>query len=324
MNHARSCENEKLKQAGNPILITGAGGYIGSALVKALAAASPNRIVMLDSCEQNLFEISRCVPGEAVLGSVTDLPLLDDLFERYHPSLVYHAAAYKHVPLLEANPFAAIHNNAIGTYTLAKAALRHGPSRLVLVSTDKAVNPHSIMGASKRIAELVFISLGMNAVRLGNVFGSTGSVVPIFRQQIAACEPVTVTHRYATRYFMTLADAVQSILAAGAADCEGRILLPDLGEPVRIEALARSMIGDAQLPIRFTGLRPGDKLSEDLTYANEVREGTSGPLTVFRTPNLSIVELITMIDQLRAASTLDELLSAVSAAVPEYVPQVCR
>lgn len=313
-----------MKKPRNSTLVTGAGGYIGSALVKALAAASPNRLVMLDSCEQNLFEISRYVPGEAVLGSVTDLPLLDDLFERHHPSLVYHAAAYKHVPLLETNPFAAIHNNVIGTYTLAKAALRHGPSRLVLVSTDKAVNPHSIMGASKRIAELVFISLGMNAVRLGNVFGSTGSVVPIFRQQIAARERVTVTHRDATRYFMTLADAVQAILAAGAAQCEGRILLPNLGEPVRIEDLARSMIGDARLRIRFTGLRPGDKLSEDLTYAHEVKEGTVGPLTVFRAPALGLVELITMIDQLSDASTLDELLSAVSAAVPEYTPQVCR
>jgi FlaA1/EpsC-like NDP-sugar epimerase len=310
-------------------LVTGAGGYIGSALVKAIAAAAPSRLVLLESCEQNLFEISQCVPGEAVLGSVSDASLLDDLFDRFRPRFVYHAAAYKHVPLLEGNPFAAIHNNAIGTFLLAEAVLRYEPARLTLVSTDKAVNPYSIMGASKRIAELVVVSLAsarcpMNAVRLGNVIDSTGSVIPIFRRQIAAREPVTVTHREATRYFMQLADAVEAILAAGAADCRGRILLPDLGAPVRIEDLARSMIGDTALPIRFTGLRPGDKLSEDLLFTNEVREGTSGPLSVIRTPALDLTELFGMIGRLRAARNVDELLSAVSSFVPEYPPQVCR
>ncbi len=315
------------------MLVTGAGGYIGSALVKAIAAAAPNCIVLLDACEQNLFEISRSVPGEAVLGSVTDAALLDDLFDRFHPRFVYHAAAFKQVPLLEQNPFAAIHNNAIGTYTLAEAILRHGPARLTLVSTDKAVNPHSIMGASKRIAELVVVSLStaqcpMNAVRLGNVMGSTGSVIPIFRQQIADREPVTVTGREATRYFMQLAGAVEAILACGAAECAGRILLPDLGAPVRIEDLARSLIGDAQLPIRFTGLRPGDKLAEDLLLASEVREGTSGPLAILRTPALDPAVLDAMIEPLRSARTRDALLSAVSALVPEYSlqcrSQVCR
>ena len=309
--------------------MTGAGGYIGSALVKAIAAAAPSRIVLLDSCEQNLFEISQCIPGEAVLGNVTDASLLDDLFDRFRPRFVYHAAAYKHVPLLEGNPFAAIHNNAIGTFLLAHAILRHGPARLTLVSTDKAVNPFSIMGASKRIAELVVVSLAsalhpMNAVRLGNVIDSTGSVVPIFRQQIAAREPVTVTHREATRYFMPLAAAVDAILAAGAVGCAGRVLLPDLGSPVRIEELARSMIGDTELPIRFTGLRPGDKLSEDLLFADEVKEGTLGPLSIIRTPALTPVELAEMIGRLRAARDLDALLSAVGALVPEYASQVCR
>jgi FlaA1/EpsC-like NDP-sugar epimerase len=309
--------------------VTGAGGYIGSALVKAIAADAPSRLVLLDSCEQNLFEIGRKIPAEAVLGSVTDAPLLDDIFERFRPRLVYHAAAFKHVPLLEQNPFAAIRNNALGTYTLARTLLRHGPSRMVLVSTDKAVNPHSIMGASKRIAELVMVSLStpqcpMNAVRLGNVFGSTGSVVPIFQRQIAAREPVTVTHPDATRYFMTLADAVEAILACGAADCAGRILLPRLGTPVRIEELARSMMGEAQLPIRWIGLRPGDKLSEDLLLANEVKEGTSGPLSIVRTPSLPSTELDALMERLRAARNMDALLSAVSSAVPEYSPMVCR
>ena len=231
-----------------------------------------------------------------MLGSVTDSALLDDLFHRFQPDLVYHTAAYKHVPLLEANPFAAIRNNAIGTYTLAQAMLRHGPARLILLSTDKAVNPRSYLGVSKRIAELAVVSLAterhpMNALRLGNVIGSTGSVVPIFHEQIAAGEAVTVTHRDATRYFLSLEKAVEAILACGAADCVGRILLPDLGPPVRIEDLARSLMGERHLPIRYIGLRPGDKLSEDLLFANEVTERTSGPLTVVRTPALDPVAL---------------------------------
>jgi FlaA1/EpsC-like NDP-sugar epimerase len=309
-----------LTELGQSVLVTGAGGYIGSALVKAIAAAGPSRLVLLDSCEQNLFEISRIVPGEAVLGSVNDADLLDDLLDRFHPSMVYHAAAYKHVPLLERNPFAAIRNNAIGTYTLVQAILRHGPSRLVLVSTDKAVNPCSFLGVSKRIAELVVVSLSnqrhsMNAVRLGNVIGSTGSVIPIFQQQVAAREAVTVTHRAATRYFMPLEMAVEAILAAGAADCAGRILLPDLGEPVRIEELARSLMGDVQLPIRYIGLRPGDKLSEDLLFAQEVTEGISGPLTVIRTPTLDPAELDAAMERLRTARTMDALLPVVSALV---------
>jgi len=300
--------------------VTGAGGYIGSALVKAIAAAKPSRLVLIDSCEQNLFEISRDVPGEPVLGSVTDAALLDDLFHRFHPSMVYHAAAYKHVPLLEQNPFAAIHNNAIGTYTLVQAILRHGPSRLILVSTDKAVNPCSFLGVSKRIAELVVVSLSnpqcpMNAVRLGNVIGSTGSVIPIFQQQIAAREAVTVTHRDATRYFMPLEKAVEAILAAGAAECSGRILLPDLGEPVRIEELARSLMGGVQLPIQYIGLRPGDKLSEDLLFAQEIKEGASGPLTVIRTPTLDPAALDAAMERLRTARTMEDLLPAVSGLV---------
>ena len=309
-----------MTEFGQSVLVTGAGGYIGSALVKAIAAAGPSRIVLLDSCEQNLFEISRVVPGEAILGSVTDAALVDDLFRRFQPSTVYHAAAYKHVPLLEQNPFAAIHNNAIGTYTLAQALLRHGPSRLVLVSTDKAVNPCSFLGISKRIAELVVVSLSsprhsMNAVRLGNVIGSTGSVIPIFQQQIAAREAVTVTHREATRYFMPIEKAVDAILAAGAAECAGRILLPDLGEPVRIEELARSLMGDGQLPIRYIGLRPGDKLSEDLLFAQEIKEGTSGPLTVIRTPTLDPAALDAAMERLRTARTMDALLTALSGLV---------
>jgi FlaA1/EpsC-like NDP-sugar epimerase len=309
-----------LKELAQPVLVTGAGGYIGSALVKALAAAGAVRIAMLDSCEQNLFEIGRRVPGEAILGSVTDAALLDDVFHRFQPEIVYHAAAYKQVPLLQHNPLAAVRNNAIGTYTLAQAVLRHGPARMVLVSTDKAVHPSSYLGISKRIAELTVASLSeprhpMNAVRLGNVSGSTGSVIPLFREQIAAGGPVTVTHREATRYFLSLDEAVAAILAAGHFDCAGRILLPDMGEPLRIEELARSLMGATPVAIRYTGLRPGDKLREDLLFANEVKEGVSGPLTVIRTPAPEPVALHAAMARFQAAGTLEEMLPEIRALV---------
>ena len=237
------------------MLVTGAGGYIGSALAKALAAARPAGLVLLDSSEHNLFGIHRCleeaqIPHEAILGSVTDAGLLNRLLDRFRPRIVYHAGALKHVSLLELNPLAAVRENALGTYTLAQAAIHHGVRALVLVSTDKAVNPHSIMGASKRVAELTVAALSsglcrMNAVRLGNVIGSTGSVGPIFLEQISRGGPVTVTHPEVSRYFISLHDTVEAILAAGAAECDGRILLPELGEPVRIADLARFLIGAA-------------------------------------------------------------------------------
>lgn len=322
--------------------MTGAGGYIGSALAKAIAAAGPARMVLLDSSEQNLFGIHRYleqahadVPHEAILGSVTDASLLNGIFSRFRPRIVYHAAALKHVPLLELNPFAALRNNAIGTYTLAQAALHHGAAALVLVSTDKAVDPHSIMGASKRLAELTVAALSaphcrMNAIRLGNVIGSTGSVVPIFLEQISRRGPVTVTHPEATRYFMSLHQAVEAILAAGAAECAGRILLPDLGEPERIADLARFLIEAAaadgsagEIPIQFIGLRPGEKLTEDLLFQTEAREGSSGPLEIIRTPSPAPVELherMAQIGCLLASGDLAGLIDAICAMVPEYQP----
>src|SRR5580704_2513801 len=205
---------------GRRILVTGAGGYIGSALAKAIAAAGPRCIVLLDSSEHNLVEIQQHlksawghVTHEAVLGATQDTELLDNIFSRFHPEIVYHAAAFKHVPLLEFNPIAAVRNNAIGTWALAQAAVRHGASRLVLISTDKAVNPHSVMGVSKRIAELAVVALSttacqMNAIRLVNVIGSGGSVVPVFLKQIAECRAVTVTHPEASRWFLSLRETV--------------------------------------------------------------------------------------------------------------------
>jgi FlaA1/EpsC-like NDP-sugar epimerase len=264
---------------------------------------------------------------------VTDAGLLDRVFSRFRPRMVYHAAALKHVAALEFDAFAAVYNNATGTYILAQAALRHGASKLVLVSTDKAVNPHSIMGASKRLAELIVTALGgprcrMNAVRLGNVIGSTGSVVPIFMEQIAGGGPVTVTHREVDRYFISPHDAVEAILAAGAAECTGRILLPDLGQPERITDLARSLIEAAsgsgnEIPFRFIGLRPGEKLHEDLILQTEIREGSSGPLEIIRTPTPAPADLHSCMQQLGdlvASANLAGLIKAICALVPEYQP----
>jgi FlaA1/EpsC-like NDP-sugar epimerase len=328
--------------AAQAVLVTGAGGYIGSALVKAIAAARPTRIVLLDSCEHNLFQIRQCllamrapVPHEAILGSVTDASLLDSLFTSFRPRIVYHVAALKHVPLLELNPLAAVSNNALGTYRLARAALQHGVRALVSVSTDKAVNPHSIMGASKRVAELTVAALGgpecrMNAVRLGNVVGSSGSVLPIFREQIHRRGPVTVTHPEVSRYFMSAHDAVEAILAAGAAQCTGRILLPELGEPERIADLARALIGAAsngsgnEIEIQFIGLRPGEKIAEDLLFGTEIREGfAGGPLEVILTPSPAPEELHGRMEQLAchiASRDVAGLVGTISAMVPEYQP----
>ena len=293
--------------------------------MRAIAAAAPARIVLLDSSEHNLFGIHSYMaaraapPHEAILGSVTDASLLNSIFRRFRPNVVYHAAAFKHVSLLELNPFAAVRNNAIGTYTLARAALDHSTAAMVLVSTDKAVNPHSIMGASKRLAELTMAALAgpqcrMNAVRLANVVGSPGSVIPIFNQQIAYGGPVTVTHPDATRYFMSLDAAVDAILACGAAQGSGKILVPELGQPRRIVDLARSLIAAAgnaasnPIEIRFIGLRPGEKLHEDVRYPSE-----TNPL-----PS----ELHTCMQQVArqlAHGSLAELIRAIRALVPEYV-----
>lgn len=292
--------------------------------------------MLLDSSEHNLFQIARglesefgSVAIEPVLGSVDDAALLDGILTHFQPQVVYHAAAYKHLPLLERNPISGVRNNAIGTYTLARAALRHGTAKLILVSTDKAVNPHSILGVSKRLAEMAVIALSgpacrMNAVRLCNVAGSPGSVVPIFLSQIAARKPVTVTHVDATRWFMSLGGAVQAILAGGTSEVEGRILIPEIGEPARILDLAICLIGDADVPVVFTGCRAGDKISEDIVFNSEIEDGTiGGGLRAFKTRRMDIAELEETFAKLShcvEARDVPGLIRALTAAVPEYAP----
>jgi FlaA1/EpsC-like NDP-sugar epimerase len=330
--------------AGECVLVTGAGGSIGSALVLAIASAGPARIVLLEWSEQALFEVlgrleaaSPRIRREAILGDCGDAALLDDVLRDFQPRILYHAAAFKHVPLLEENPFAAVRNNAIGTYALAQAAARHGTPNLVLISTDKAVNPCSMLGVTKRISELAVASLSspqtrMNAVRLVNVIGSSGSVVPIFLRQIAAGGPVTVTHPQAERRFISLDEAIEAILATGASHCEGKILLPRTGEPVNIADLARFLIdacaAGKQVPIRLMGLRPGEKLAEDLVGPTEIREGKmDGCLEIIRTPAPSPAKLAAMMERLvecEAHRDLAGLVEALQRAVPEYRAEKSR
>jgi FlaA1/EpsC-like NDP-sugar epimerase len=321
--------------AGQSVCVAGAGGFIGSPLVRALAQAKPRSLVLLDSSEYSLFRIQRWMETEAagvacqpVLGSVGDDRLLDSVFTRFGPQTVFHAAAFKHVGLLERNPFAAIANNALGSYSLSQAALRHGVSKLVLVSTDKAVHPHSVMGVSKRIAELLTLSFSepsspANAIRLGNVIGSTGSVGPLFLEQIQKGQPISVTHPEASRYFLSLDETVTAILAAGSAPCEGKVLLPEFADPVRIAELA-SFLASGTAPLRFTGLQPGEKVTEDLIGPDETPVGiVDGPLSVLNTRKLAREECERAVERLSACVAnrdVGSLLEALLWLVPEYKP----
>lgn len=275
-------------------MITGAGGSIGAGLARAIVANRPGRLVLVDNSEASLYEIdadlsygagsSRHVP---MLGDVGDEAFLADIFETHRPDVVYHAAAFKHVPLMESHPVAAARNNAIATGTLARVAVRFGTSQVVMVSTDKAVRPASVMGATKRVAEMALLARGdagprMTVLRLGNVLGSRGSVVPLFRRRLAEGAPLPVTHPDARRYMMSLEEAVSLILRAGRLEGAGGLLVPVVGSPVRIVDLARDMLRGAGRPaddtgILFTGLRPGDKMSEALVSPAETTVPTADP-----------------------------------------------
>jgi FlaA1/EpsC-like NDP-sugar epimerase len=281
--------------AGRSVLLTGAGGSLGSALAKAIIQLEPWQLILLDHSERNLHEIdselTAVLPGillTSVLGDICDAGLLSEIFDRYRPEIVYHAAAFKHVPLMESNPLAAVRNNALGTNTLAKISCTAGVRAFVMVSTDKAVNPISVMGASKRVAELSLLRWGgaknhMRALRLGNILASVGSVVPTFLRQISRGGPVTVTHSEVSRYFHTMSEAVELVLRTSCVELGGGIFIPQLGAPVRILDMARQLVSDSQsqsnsareIPVTFTGLRLGDKMSEEFLFANESVDPTS-------------------------------------------------
>ena len=301
---------------GKTVLVTGAGGSIGSELCRQIIRFSPARLILFDSSEENLyaiqmellheFQITDAVP---VLGKVQDVRLLDLVFRRHKPEVVFHAAAYKHVPLVEHNPWQAVHNNIFASQLLIEAVIRHRVRRFVLVSTDKAVRPTNVMGASKRLTELLMLTYARNtwdgwfskawrkvpateaapvfqpeaphhgtkfmAVRFGNVLGSSGSVIPLFKRQIERGGPVTVTHPDITRYFMSIEEAAQLILQAGSMGGDGEIFILKMGEPVKIDQMARDMIRlagkepDVDIEIHYTGLRPGEKLYEELITEGE-------------------------------------------------------
>ncbi len=326
------------------ILITGAGGWIGSALTQALLCTSPAHLILLDSSERNLFEIDAVLrefphyPAHtSILGSVTDAALLRDIFERHQPQIIFHAAACKHVPLMESNPLAALDTNALGTQSLLEAAQKSSAETFVLVSTDKAADPRSIMGASKRIAELAVLSnthprLQKKIARLVNVLGSPGSVLPRFQQQIAQSAPVTVTHPEAERYCMELPQAVAMLLAIAAPDVPNGLYIPTVKEPINILDLARSMIAEhaatSASEILFTGLRPGEKVTETLLASQEswadpeAPEATDAPWRRVQSSCPSSAALTAALRALAVAieqRNLEDAMRCVHHLVPEYL-----
>ena len=324
------------------VLITGGGGSIGSELCRQIARHKPRRLVIFDIYENNAYDIQMELRREhpeltldVCIGSVRDRGRVDDLLDTYQPDLIFHAAAHKHVPLMEDSPNEAIKNNVLGTYKLAKAAAAYGVKRFVLISTDKAVNPTNIMGASKRLCEMVVQMMNRQshtefvAVRFGNVLGSNGSVIPLFKKQIEAGGPVTVTHPDIIRYFMTIPEAVSLVLQAGAYAKGGEIFVLDMGEPVKIDTMARNMIRlsglepDVDIQIVYTGLRPGEKLYEELLMKEEGLQETANQ-------QIHIGKPIEMDDELfrKQLEQLDEacreetpdMKRIVSEIIPTYVP----
>ena len=325
--------------AGQSVLITGAGGSIGSALAKFIHRLQPRCLLLIDSSEQGLYRIHSDLSEAGsrshvpILGSVTDERCLRDSFQRRRPDIIYHAAAFKHVPLTEMNPFAVVRNNTFGTSTLAAVAQRFEVARLIMISTDKAVNPESIMGASKRLAELVLLgmpacSTRLASVRLGNVLGSEGSVVPFFLEQIARGGPVTVTDPAVERYFLTMDDTVRRVMAC-AASCpsDGAVAIPVMAQPVKIADLARYLIDQASakdVEIVYTGLRPGDKLREQ--FVSDGESAVGAPIDGVQwidSPRASEGELAAGLAELNAAldeMNLSKLLNVLTRLVPKYEP----
>lgn len=285
------------------VMVTGGGGSIGSELCRQIAAHNPKQLIIVDIYENNAYEIQqeliRKYPSlnlAVLIASVRNTNRINGIFETYRPQVVYHAAAHKHVPLMETSPNEAIKNNVFGTYKTAQAADRYGVEKFVLISTDKAVNPTNIMGASKRICEMVIQMMNQKsktnfvAVRFGNVLGSNGSVIPLFKKQIAEGGPVTVTHPDIIRYFMTIPEAVSLVLQAGAYAKGGEIFVLDMGEPVKIVDLAKNLIKlsgyrvGEDIEIKFTGLRPGEKMYEELLMNEEGLKKTANKMIYIGKP----------------------------------------
>ena len=329
------------------VMVTGAGGSIGSELCRQIASYSPRLLLLVEQSEVQLFQIEqelidsgygkRIVP---LVANVQNESRLEHIFQQYQPDAVFHAAAHKHVPMMESQPGEAVKNNAMGTLRLAETCIRHRTDRFVLISSDKAINPTNVMGATKRLAEMCVQSLHAKypgatrfmAVRFGNVLGSSGSVVPIFNKQIAAGGPVKVTHPDVVRYFMTIPEAVGLVLQSAALGSGGEIFTLDMGKPVKIVDLARQLIEisgftpDKDIRIEFTGLRPGEKLFEELSYRGEKIVSTRHPKIMrliceplpYQQVRGCVLQLAEQTDQLGP----DEIKRLLKRIVPEYQPQI--
>ena len=354
---------------GKTILVTGGGGSIGSELCRQIAAHQPERLIIFDIYENNAYAIQQELREKypemeltVLIGSVRDSRRLEYVFKKYHPDIVYHAAAHKHVPLMEDSPCEAIKNNVVGTYKTAYAAIINNCKRFVLISTDKAVNPTNIMGASKRLCEMVIqafdrcvkngdmssistlhihpraaaaepegkLRTEFVAVRFGNVLGSNGSVVPLFKQQIERGGPLTVTHPDIVRYFMTIPEAVSLVLLAGAYAHGGEIFVLDMGSPVKIDTLARNLIKlsglvpDVDIKIEYTGLRPGEKLYEEKLMAEEGLKRTPNKLIHIGNPiPFDTAEFRAQLEELMTAAydNDDDIRTIVEKMVPTYIPK---
>ena len=326
--------------SGKVVLVTGGGGSIGSELCRQIARHEPRQLVIFDIYENNAYDIQQELKRDypelnlvVLIGSVRNTHRINGVFEKYHPQIVYHAAAHKHVPLMEDSPNEAIKNNVMGTYKTAQAADKYGVSRFVLISTDKAVNPTNIMGASKRLCEMVIQMMNNRsktefvAVRFGNVLGSNGSVIPLFKKQIEEGGPVTVTHPDIIRYFMTIPEAVSLVLQAGARAKGGEIFVLDMGKPVKILDLALNLIRLSGLKpyedidIVFTGLRPGEKLYEELLMDEEGLQSTDNELIHIGKPIDFDEELfIHQLEELDELSRMDspKIKEKVMEVVPTY------
>lgn len=354
--------------AGRTVLVTGAGGSIGSELCRQIIRFAPKQVILFDAGEENLYAIQMEMMHEhqyndivPVLGKVQDLGLLELVFQRYKPEVVFHAAAYKHVPLVEKNPWQAIRNNVFAAQLLLESSIIHGVQRFVLVSTDKAVRPTNVMGASKRMTELLMQAYGKNnwdgsfcsarerwaaangqaipaplhntifmAVRFGNVLGSSGSVIPLFKRQIEMGGPVTVTHPEITRYFMSIEEAAQLILQAGAMGQGGEIFILKMGEPIQIAQMARDLIRlagrepDTEIEIKFTGLREGEKLYEELITEGEgIVETSHEKIMVLRGNGYTCAMLYPGLEQLQQKSNTHDgrgIKETLQQLIPEYTP----
>lgn len=325
------------------VMVTGGGGSIGSELCRQIASHQPKRLIILDIYENNAYEIQQELKSRypaldllVLIASVRNTNRINSIFATYRPDIVYHAAAHKHVPLMEDSPNEAIKNNVFGTFKTAQAAAWYGTKKFVMISTDKAVNPTNIMGASKRICEMIIqifnrhYSTEFVAVRFGNVLGSNGSVIPLFKKQIEAGGPVTVTHPDIIRYFMTIPEAVSLVLQAGTYAKGGEIFVLDMGEPVKILDLAKNLIRlsglklDEDIEIKFTGLRPGEKLYEELLMDEEGLQETANKLIHIGKPiEIDETDFFCHLKALKDATEQesDDIRSMIQSIVPTYVPK---